>query len=571
VPDAVPADQRQEEALLECRDISKRFGATVALSGVSLALYSGETRALLGENGAGKSTLIKVLAGVQKPDAGSLWYKGTEVAWRTPLEARSAGIAVVHQELSLVSELTVAENIFLRREITSRVGLVTVRQINNKTEALLDELGIVGIRPDMSVRQLSPSHRHLVEIAKAVKDSPSVLILDEPTSTLGEHMVGWLFDQVRRWCGRGVAVTFISHRMAEIKAIADSITVLRNGRVVMNVKSGEATEHDLITAMSGRDIEVRFPALSPPRADQALRVEQLSGQRWPRQVDLEINAGEIVGLGGLDGQGQHQLLMCMYGLARANGTITIGPARRLRHWNPRRMRDLGVGFVPADRGHEGLLQRNSIAFNIAVPWLHSFSSWSFLKRLRLSTAIDERARQLALSTDDYTSLVSALSGGNQQKVVIAKWLLEPPRVLILYDITRGVDVGTKVQIYELLANLAASGVGILLYTTDISELVNLSHRVYVMFEGRIQAELRPPRLSEADVLSAAFGSGPPAMSGAGVSGTGIRGTGVSGTGVSGTGIPGTGIPGTGVSGTGVSGTGMPSTGVPEANLQPEAL
>ena len=259
---------------------------------------------------------------------------------------------------------------------------------------------------------------------------------------------------------------------------------------------------------AARDIEVRFPSLSPPRADQALRVEQLNGQRWPRQVDLEINAGEIVGLGGLDGQGQHQLLMCMYGLARANGTITIGPARRLRHWNPRRMRDLGVGFVPADRGHEGLLQRNSIAFNIAVPWLHSFSSWSFLKRLRLSTAIDEKARQLALSTDDYTSLVSALSGGNQQKVVIAKWLLEPPRVLILYDITRGVDVGTKVQIYELLANLAASGVGILLYTTDISELVNLSHRVYVMFEGMIQAELRPPRLSEADVLSAAFGSGP---------------------------------------------------------------
>ena len=485
----------------------------MALNGVSLSLYAGETRAILGENGAGKSTLIKILAGVQKPDTGFLTYKGEEVAWRSPLEARSAGIAVVHQELSLVSELTVAENVFLRREITSRFGLVALQQLNVKTALLLEELGIVGIKPDTSVRQLSPSQRHLVEIAKAVKDSPSVLILDEPTSTLGEHMVSWLFDQVERWCDRGVAVAFISHRMAEITTVADEVTVLRNGRVVLDATGGTVSPHELITAMSGREIDVRFPTLAAPREEPALQVQHLSGQRWPRDVSLEVRAGEIVGLGGLDGQGQHQLLLCMYGLARARGAITVGQRGPLRRWSPRGMRDLGVGFVPADRASEGLLQRNSIAFNIALPWLHSFSSWSFLRRLKLGTAIDDRAHELALSTDDYTRLVSVLSGGNQQKVVIAKWLLESPRSLILYDITRGVDVGTKVQIYQLLANLAASGVGILLYTTDISELVNLSHRVYVMVEGEIRAELRPPQLSEAEVLSAAFGSGRPMAAG----------------------------------------------------------
>jgi ribose transport system ATP-binding protein len=504
---AVPAGRARGRPTLECCDISKRFGATVALSEVSLGLYAGETRAILGENGAGKSTLIKILAGVEKPDSGSLRLRGEEVAWRTPLEARSAGIAVVHQELSLVNELSVAENVFLRREVTSHLGLVAVRQLNKQTANLLDQLGIVGIRPDTSVRQLSPSQRHLVEIAKAVKDSPSVLILDEPTSTLGEHMVGWLLDQVRRWCETGVAVAFISHRMAEITAIADEITILRNGRVVLDVTRAAAAPGELITAMSGREIDVRFPPLPTPSGEPSLRVEHLSGQRWPRDVSLHVAAGEIVGLGGLDGQGQHQLLLCLYGLARAKGTVTIGQGRPLRRWSPRRMRDLGVGFVPADRASEGLLQRNSIAFNVALPWLHSFSTWSFLKRLKLATAIDDKAHELALSTDDYTRLVSVLSGGNQQKVVIAKWLLESPRMLILYDITRGVDVGTKVQIYHLLADLAASGVGILLYTTDITELVNLSHRVYVMVEGQLRAELRAPGISEADVLSAAFGPG----------------------------------------------------------------
>jgi ribose transport system ATP-binding protein len=503
---ASTAGQLGREAVFECRDIGKRFGATVAVADVSLALYGGETRAILGENGAGKSTLIKILAGVQEPDHGSLVYRGSEVVWKTPLNARSAGVAVVHQELSLVSELTVAENVFLRREPRSGLGLLSVPQMNKMTAELLERLGIAGIRPHVVVRQLSPSQRQLVEIAKAVKDSPSVLILDEPTSTLGEQLVAWLFDQVGRWCQQGVAIAFISHRMKEILKIADSITVLRNGRKILDATRGGVTEHELIAAMSGRELEVGFPTLSPPREAQVLGVEQLTGQKWPRNVNLKVAAGEIVGVGGLDGQGQRELLHCLYGLAHAKGAITVGRTGPLHHWSPRRMRELGVGFVPADRGREGLLQRNSIAFNTSLPWLSRFRTGPFLRQAKLASAIEYRLQQLSLSTGDYSQLVSVLSGGNQQKVVLAKWLLEPPQLFILYDVTRGVDVGTKLQIYELLANLAQSGVGILFYTTDINELVNLSHRVYVMVDGEISAELRSPEITEENVLRAAFGA-----------------------------------------------------------------
>lgn len=506
VAGASPASEVGPQAVLECRDISKRFGATVAVADVSMALYGGETRAILGENGAGKSTLIKILAGVQEPDSGSLVYRGSEVVWRTPLDARSAGVAVVHQELSLVSELTVAENVFLRREPRSSLGLLSVPQMNRMTAELLDRLGIAGIRPNVVVRQLSPSQRQVVEIAKAVKGSPSVLILDEPTSTLGEQLVAWLFDQVARWCQEGVAIAFISHRMGEILKIADSITVLRNGRKILDASRGTVTEHELIAAMSGRELEVGFPHLSPPQERQVLSVEHLSGQKWPRRVDLHVAAGEIVGIGGLDGQGQRELLHCLYGLERAKGAITVGRTGPLHHWSPRRMRELGVAFVPADRGREGLLQRNSIAFNTSLPWLGRFSIGTFLKQAKLASAIEYRLQQLSLSTGDYSQLVSVLSGGNQQKVVLAKWLLEPPQLFILYDVTRGVDVGTKLQIYELLARLAESGVGILFYTTDINELVNLSHRVYVLVEGEVSAELRAPDITERNVLRAAFGS-----------------------------------------------------------------
>lgn len=501
--------EAQKPVVLQCHGISKRFGATPAVVGVDLSLRSGEVHAILGENGAGKSTLMKILAGVNRPDSGSLTYRGSEVAWGTALDARSAGIAVVHQELSLVNQLTVAENIFLRREPRTRSRLLSLRQMNRGTASLFEELGISGIHPSAEVRELSPSHRQLVEIAKAVKDVPLVLILDEPTSTLGEQMVGWLFEQIARWRADGMAIAFISHRMAEITAIADVITVLRNGRAVLEVPRAGATEHALIAAMSGREIEVGFPSLSPPQRRQALAVEHLSGQRWPRGVSLRVGAGEIVGIGGLDGQGQQQLLHCIYGLDRAKGAITVGDTGPLRHWRPKTMRDLRVGFVPADRTREGLLQRNSIAFNVALPWLGAFSRWSFPSRPMLATAMDTRVHQLALSTNDYSQLVSTLSGGNQQKVVIAKWLLESPQLLILYDVTRGVDIGTKVQIYELLGKLASEGVGILLYTTDITELVNLSHRVYVMFEGEVRAELRPPDITERNVLSAAFGSATP--------------------------------------------------------------
>jgi ribose transport system ATP-binding protein len=492
--------------VLEVRDISKRFGGTQALSGVSLELASGETRAIVGENGAGKSTLIKVIGGIERPDSGEIFLNGKPVVFRSPHEARDAGIAVVHQELSLVGDLTVMENIFLRRERLSKARLIRRRTMEVETRELFDRLSIVGIGANERVRQLSPSQRQLVEIAKAVKDSPSVLVLDEPTSTLGGDLVEWLFEQLVRWREEGMAIAFISHRIAEVTAIGDAVTVLRNGRLVLDVRRGEKSESELIAAMSGREIDVAFAEVTAPRDEPLLKVEGLSGKRWPRDVSLTVKAGEIVGIGGLDGQGQRELLLCLYGVNKANGTVQLGDEKPLHRWSPTRMQDLRVGLVPADRRHDGLLQRNSIGFNMALPWLRNYSHWSFLDRAKLIEKSHEVGKTLALSTDDYSQLVSVLSGGNQQKVVLAKWLLGSPRLLILHDVTRGVDIGTKVQIYHLLAKLASEGMGILFYTTDLGELVNLSHRVYVMYEGQISAELSGDELTEETILHASFGS-----------------------------------------------------------------
>jgi ribose transport system ATP-binding protein len=461
---------------------------------------------LVGENGAGKSTLIKVIGGAERPDGGTLLLHGKEVRWHSPHQARAAGIAVVHQELSLVGDLTVMENVFLRRERLSRAGLIRRRAMVTETQDLFESLSISGIRPYTTIRQLSPSQRQLVEIAKAVKDSPAVLILDEPTSTLGEEMVEWLFGRLAQWRAQGMAIAFISHRIAEIMAIGDAITVLRNGRLVLDVRRGEKSESELITAMSGREIDMAFAAIVPPREEPLLDVTNLSGQRWPRGVSLSMKAGEIVGIGGLDGQGQRELLLSLYGIIRGHGTLRVGGDKPFHHWTPSKMQDLGIGLVPADRRQEGLLQRNSIAFNMALPWMRNYSHWSFLDRKRLLKASEEMATSLALSTNDYSQLVSVLSGGNQQKVVLAKWLLGSPKLLILYDVTRGVDIGTKVQIYHLLTKLASEGMGVLFYTTDLSELVNLSHRVYVMFEGEITTELSGEELTEAAVLHASFGA-----------------------------------------------------------------
>jgi ribose transport system ATP-binding protein len=495
--------------VLEAIDISKRFGATPALTGVSIELRGGETRAIVGENGAGKSTLIKVIGGTERPDAGTLILQGKQVEWRTPHEARDNGIAVVHQELSLIGDLTVMENIFLRRERLSKVGLIRRRAMVTETQELFERLAISGIGPHVTVRQLSPSQKQLVEIAKAVKDSPAVLILDEPTSSLGEAWVEWLFGRLADWRAEGMAIAFISHRIAEITAIGDAITVLRNGHLVLDVRRGERSERELIAAMSGRDIDVAFAKISPPGDEPVLTVSGLnglSGQRWPRDVSFTMNAGEIVGIGGLDGQGQRELLLSLYGINRAHGTVRVADEKPLHRWSPSRMQDLRVGLVPADRRGEGLLQRNSIGFNMALPWLRSFNRWSFLDTSKLLRTAHEVGTTLALSTDDYSQLVSVLSGGNQQKVVLAKWLLGSPRLLILYDVTRGVDIGTKVQIYHLLARLASEGLGVLFYTTDIAELVNLSHRVYVMYEGAIAAELSGEELTEESILHASFGS-----------------------------------------------------------------
>ena len=318
-----------------------------------------------------KSTLIKVIGGTERPDAGTLILQGKQVEWRTPHEARDNGIAVVHQELSLIGDLTVMENIFLRRERLSKVGLIRRRAMVTETQELFERLAISGIGPHVTVRQLSPSQKQLVEIAKAVKDSPAVLILDEPTSSLGEAWVEWLFGRLADWRAEGMAIAFISHRIAEITAIGDAITVLRNGHLVLDVRRGERSERELIAAMSGRDIDVAFAKISPPGDEPVLTVSGLnglSGQRWPRDVSFTMNAGEIVGIGGLDGQGQRELLLSLYGINRAHGTVRVADEKPLHRWSPSRMQDLACrpGASRSARGRPSSEKLHRVQHGTAV-------------------------------------------------------------------------------------------------------------------------------------------------------------------------------------------------------------
>ena len=490
--------------VLVAEGISKKFGATVALAPTRIALKRGTVHAIVGENGAGKSTLLRIISGALRPDTGEIHFEGSRVEWNSPLGARAAGVSTVYQEFSLVKDLSVAANMFLGRELLNSFGFLREREMYHRALVALEEAGLENINPNTIVADLSLTERQLVEIAKATMDSPKVLILDEPTSALTERYVEWLMERVTQWRQNGVAVVFISHRMREVEALGDEITVLRNGQVVATASRGDYDASLLVTQMSGRVVDVSFPEKHLPGNETVLIGSKICGRRWPRDVDIKVGKGEVVGIGGLEGQGQRELLLALYGAISAKGQLQIN-GKTFHRWGIRRVRAMGMAFVPADRGREGLLQRSSIGFNMSIPWMKRFSRFGVLQKHALVDEVEKLSRQLQLSTKDLTMEAGALSGGNQQKVVFAKWLLEPPTVLLMFDATRGVDIATKAEIYRLIADLANRGVAIAMYSTDNSELIGLCHRVYVMLEGEVVEELQGKELQEEKIIGAALG------------------------------------------------------------------
>jgi ribose transport system ATP-binding protein len=493
--------------LLSATGIDKRFGGVVALDGADFSCEVGEIHALLGENGAGKSTMVKVLCGVHPADAGTVVYGDETVTFHGPSDAAARGIVPVFQELSLVPDLTVAENLFMGDEPRTRLGLVDGKRMNREASALLSSLGFTGIHPAAVVRYLSLADRQLVEIAKALRRQPRVLILDEATSALNRRQVEQVFSVVRRLRDEGVAVVFISHRMDEVRALCDRATIFRDGVDVGTVDVGKARDDEIVRLMIGRTLRETFPPRTrrPDVEEPLLEVRGLGWDDRLRDVSFTVHRGEILGLSGLEGQGQGDLLFALFGVyIGVNGEINLG-GKPIRLGGPGDAVDAGLALVPEDRKTQGLILPLPVEENVTLPILPAVSRNGIISPSAVETATISMRDRLAIRMASPEVPVRFLSGGNQQKVAIAKWLLTDAAVFLLYDPTRGIDVGAKQEIYELMRRLATEGHGILFFSTDLAEIVGLCDGALVMYEGTVARELRGPALTEANLVSAAVG------------------------------------------------------------------
>jgi len=507
------ADTESENAtpFLAASGVDKHFGGVVALHGADFACQAGEIHALLGENGAGKSTMVKVLCGVHPPDAGTLTFDGASITFRGPSDAVAVGIVPVFQELSLVPDLTVAENLFLGAEPRTRLGLIDRKRMQRDARSLLADLGFSGIDPGAVVRDLSLSDRQLIEIAKALRRRPRVLILDEATSALNRGQVEQVFAVVRRLRDEGVAVVFISHRMDEVRALCDRATIFRDGVAVGTVAVDRARDDEIVRLMIGRPLREAFPPRPPrPAAEEPLL--EVRGLGWGerlRDIDFTLHKGEILGLSGLEGQGQGDLLFALFGIfVGVSGEISID-RRPVSIRGPRNAMAAGIALVREDRKTQGLILPLPVNENVTLPTLPRMSRSGVVSSAAVNEATTAMRDRLAIRMASSDVPVRFLSGGNQQKVAIAKWLLTDAAVYLLYDPTRGIDVGAKQEIYDLMRRLAAEGHGILFFSTDLAEIVGLCDRALVMYEGAIRRELRGPALTEANLVSAAVGLADP--------------------------------------------------------------
>jgi rhamnose transport system ATP-binding protein len=499
-----PSPTKAVPARAELRGISKRFAATQALDDVSLDLRPGEIHALVGENGAGKSTLVKILAGIHQPDSGTIWLDGEPTVIHGPAQSRALGIAVVHQEPRLFPDLTVAENVFIGHAPSGRLGTIDWGGTRRAAQALFRQLD-VQFDADAPVRGLSMADQQLIEIAKSLSVEARVLILDEPTASLSAHEVGRLFTIVRRLRDRDVAVLFVSHRLDEVFQLCDRATVFRDGKHVVTTATNELTTADLVRHMVGRAVSL-FPKVETPVGDVLLEVSDLTRVGVFRDVAFSVRAGEIVGFAGLVGAGRTEVARVLFGIdQRDGGEIRLGGVP-VNFASPSAAMQAGIAYLPEDRHQEGLVLDFTIAQNVTLPILPRL-----FPRLLIRSSVERKVahdytEQFNVRMTGVDQLVGALSGGNQQKVVLAKWLASKPKVLILDEPTRGIDIGAKVEVHRIISELAASGLGIILISSDLPEVLAMSDRILVLHEGRITAEIPREQATEERVMFAATGS-----------------------------------------------------------------
>jgi ribose transport system ATP-binding protein len=491
------------EPLLTMTGIVKEFPGVRALDGVDLDVRAGEVHALLGQNGAGKSTLIKVLAGAHQPDAGTITWAGDTVRLSHPVAAMRIGVATIYQELDLVDGLTVAENIFLGHEHSSG-GFMRPATARAAARDLLGRLGHADIDPGREVGRLSAAGKQIVSMARALSHDARLIVMDEPSAVLDSGEVDNLFRVIRDLTGGGVAVVYISHRLEEIREIADRVTVLKDGRTVATgLDARETTTAQLIRLMTGRSIEYVFPERQAPPVEAAAPVLQVAGLSRTGEfadVSFTVRAGEIVGLAGLVGSGRSEILETVYGARRASsGTVTVD-GRRLRNGSVQAAVSAGIGLAPEERKSQGLLLDQSVGRNISIASLTRFARGGFVRRGAEQEAAAQQAAALDVRPHGVARMVRTLSGGNQQKVVLARWLLRGCRVLLLDEPTRGVDVGARSEIYTLVRRLASQGVAIVVVSSEVEEVLGLADRVLVVGEGRVVHEGPAADIDEHRVL-----------------------------------------------------------------------
>ncbi len=491
------------EYLLSAEGIRKEFPGVVALDDVEFKLKRGTVHALMGENGAGKSTLMKILAGIYTPDKGDVKLKGVEIRLTSPLDALENGIAMIHQELNLMPFMTVAENIWIRREPKNRFGFVDHGEMNRITARLFDRLKI-KIDPEIEVRHLSVANRQMVEIAKAVSYESDVLIMDEPTSALTEREVAHLFEIIRDLREQGIGIVYITHKMNELFEIADEFSVFRDGKYIGTHASSDVTRDDIIRMMVGREITQMFPKEEVPIGDVVLSVKNLALDGVFRDVSFDVRAGEILGIAGLVGSGRSNVAETLFGVTPASaGTISID-GKTLSIDSPNTAIKNRMAFLTEDRKDTGCLLILDILENMQIAVLQDrFVKGGFVTEKQITAACEEMSRKLRVKTPNLQERIENLSGGNQQKVLIGRWLLTNPRILILDEPTRGIDVGAKAEIHRLVTELARNGVAVIMISSEMPEVLGMSDRIMVMHEGRVTGFLDRAEATQIKVMELA--------------------------------------------------------------------
>ncbi|NTU26036.1 ribose ABC transporter ATP-binding protein RbsA [Bacillus tequilensis] len=489
---------------IEMKDIHKAFGKNQVLSGVSFQLVPGEVHALMGENGAGKSTLMNVLTGLHKSDKGKIIINGNETCFSNPKEAEQHGIAFIHQELNIWPEMTVLENLFIGKEISSKLGILQTRKMKALAKEQFDKLS-VSFSLDQEAGGCSVGQQQMIEIAKALMTNAEVIIMDEPTAALTEREISKLFEVITALKKNGVSIVYISHRMEEIFAICDRITIMRDGKTVDTTNISDTDFDEVVKKMVGRELTERYPKRTPSLGDKIFEVKNATAKGRFEDVSFSVRSGEIVGVSGLMGAGRTEIMRALFGVDRlSSGEIWIAGKKTVIK-NPQDAVKKGLGFITENRKDEGLLLDTSIRENIALPSLSSFSPKGLIDHRREAEFVDLLIKRLTIKTASSETHARHLSGGNQQKVVIAKWIGIGPKVLILDEPTRGVDVGAKREIYSLMNELTDRGVAIIMVSSELPEILGMSDRIIVVHEGRISGEIYAQEATQERIMTLATG------------------------------------------------------------------